>query len=129
MNILPIIKGGVSPVATGGTPNPPKGGTGVQRSPVMNEVLVEKLVADSVSFERTEGDDGSLSLVNDRVVLAVLPDGDIEAFKRNAFKNVGGGPLAYKEIWAVGGIDGVRCYVSDRDGVVKIVLTRQDLYP
>ena len=49
-------------------------------------------------------------------------------FKRNAVKNFGTANPT-RICWLVGELDGVRAYVMPQDGIVRIVLTRQDLQP
>jgi hypothetical protein len=48
--------------------------------------------------------------------------------KRNAIKSACT-PQAYKEHWLYGELDGVRCYVKDDNGHIRIIMTKQDLYP
>ena len=75
-----------------------------------------------------EAADGQRSASNSRVAMTVLPDGEAKLFKRNAFKNVGT-PDVRKEQWLVAELDGVRAYISDDGERLKIVMSKQDLYP
>lgn len=45
-------------------------------------------------------------------------------FKRRAQRTNGA-----NECWLVGELDGVRCYVTRKEGAVSVVMTTDDLYP
>ena len=79
-------------------------------------------------FEITGGDGAEQHASNGRVVMSVYPDGASRMRKRNAIKNACT-PRARRVQWLYGELDGVRCYVKDEGATVRIVMTKQDLYP
>ena len=74
-----------------------------------------------------DGEDQHAS--NGRVSLTLRPQGAAARLrKRNAIKNACT-PWARREQWLYGELEGVRCYVTDGEGEVHLVMTKQDLYP
>lgn len=56
--------------------------------------------------------------------LTVASDEPGAVFKRRAQSTNGA-----SECWLVGELEGVRCYVTSKEGAVSVVLTTDDLYP
>lgn len=56
--------------------------------------------------------------------LTVTSDEPGAVFKRRAQSTNG-----TSDCWLVGEIDGVRCYVTRKEGAVSVVMSKDDLYP
>ncbi|RMD64393.1 MAG: hypothetical protein D6826_02495 [Alphaproteobacteria bacterium] len=79
-------------------------------------------------FEIVGADNAEQHASNGHVSLTVRPDGPSRLRKRIAIKRAGT-RHACRVQWLFGEIDGVRCYVHDDGTTVRLIMTRQDLYP
>ncbi len=76
-----------------------------------------------------EDKQGGKHAVSSQISFSVLPEGDIKLFNRNALKKgIEGEEIERHERCVVGEMDGVRTYVRIVDGIVQVVMTRQDIY-
>ena len=76
-----------------------------------------------MSFEIKEAD-GKTVGESDVTTLTLPWEGVVKMFTRNAIRMNGGGH--YRTL--VAEMDGVRCYVRERDGRINIIMTKADLY-
>lgn len=74
-----------------------------------------------------EVDSEARTVVNRGLALSVL-EAEGRVFKRRAQKGIGA-PGVKHLTWAVGELNGVRCYAVPHEGRVHVIMTTQDLYP